>query len=386
MTIVNVTAPVIEDFTLNGTVDDKTLDADFTLQVYKGGRSEIVTLAGNLLGGIEADINQWRGLDGAAKIWAKKNKAGRYDLYGQIVCGGSLITGSGEAESEGDEERARLERESKEIHTADIKITTLTLPSDPAEPQDVPPVHTAAVSTTVGGDILGLFGTVDDGTLDADITFSVKLRSGVSRPFTIAGNLLTPIEKNLSSRGLEGRAKLWAKKNDKGRYDLYGQFMIRGEHLVDLGTPSNSIHTEDIRLMTLSLPSDPVETQDGPPTGTAPVGTSLFGVLALTGTVSGEKLDADLTFSVKTRDGARKDFALTGSLLTPIEKSLGTNELGGSVKLWAEKNDKGRYALYGEFIVGGPKLAEIEGATSNSIHTFPLEIAELNFEDVPAAG
>ncbi|KJY36216.1 hypothetical protein [Streptomyces sp. NRRL S-495] len=135
----------------------------------------------------------------------------------------------------------------KKIEVAEFKLTTLSLPSDPPGSQDEEAWEEAPVVTAVS-DFGELVGTVYGTNLDADLTLSVTLKTGEVKEIPLAGSLLTGIEKTIHDNPLDAEARLWANKNDAGRYDLYGRFTL----LVATGKmTSESTETEDIKITTL---------------------------------------------------------------------------------------------------------------------------------------
>ncbi|MFB7216340.1 hypothetical protein [Streptomyces sp. NPDC056255] len=225
------------------------------------------------------------------------------------------------------------------------------------------------------GNLVQISGGVSGTKLDADLTLSVELDPGRRQRILLAGSLLDGIEKDLANDSFEGSAKLWAKKNEKGRYDLFGRFSLRSKLESD-GGGYRRFEAEDCNLTTLALDSDPVGPQDGASTASAIVRASLMDLGDLTGTVSGTKLDADLTLSVELDPGRAQRIPLAGSLLDGFEKDLTNDAFEGNAKLWAKKNEKGRYDLFGRFSLrskletdgGGYRRVEIEDMNLTTLY------------------
>ncbi|MFB7678491.1 hypothetical protein ACFC26_44610 [Kitasatospora purpeofusca] len=100
-----------------------------------------------------------------------------------------------------------------------------------------------------------------------------------------------------------------------------------------------------------------------------------IGPFKLTGTVSGEKLDADLTLSVEVEPGNVKTFPVTGSLLTEIKQDHRDPAFIGTIRFWTKKNDTGRHDLYGQLRGGFPT----GGNESRHFETEEIKFTTLHF-------
>ncbi|MFD0343633.1 hypothetical protein ACFVH0_33995 [Streptomyces sp. NPDC127117] len=76
----------------------------------------------------------------------------------------------------------------------------------------------------------------------------MEIEPGNIRTFPVTGSLLAEIKQDLSGPDFRGTIKFWTKKNDTGRYDLYGQ--VRGQFPTGRNT-ATGLETDDIKFTTL---------------------------------------------------------------------------------------------------------------------------------------